>query len=259
MGSLFHIFAAGGLACATERVLLLPVDVVKTRLQAQPGLAFHQVLTSLVHENWGAGFFRGLIPALMTAPMRVVKLFGFRVASQLLENGDSSSSSSSSTPSRMERTLKLAVAGFSAAAVEIILSLPFEVLRVRLQAADANVQMLFLPLSRSLVRLFLSFFSFALIFSFVMVVYLFCQLSTWSCLKDICMKEGASSLLRGRLIFPLSFSFSILYSHHSLLLLPPPFPVLPTSFFHFPSPSPLFLLDFLFSYSSHYFSLFHRY
>ncbi|KAL6053919.1 Mitochondrial carrier [Balamuthia mandrillaris] len=159
MAALFHIFAAGGLACATERVLLLPVDVVKTRLQAQPGIAFHQVLTSLAHENWGAGFFRGLIPVLMTAPMRVVKLFAFRVARQLLENGDSSSSSSS-TPSRMEQTLKLVVAGLGAAAVEIILSFPFEVLRVRLQAADAN-------------------------------------LSTWSCLKDICVKEGASSLLRG--------------------------------------------------------------
>uniref|UniRef100_A0AAR5P8V7 Mitochondrial 2-oxodicarboxylate carrier n=1 Tax=Dendroctonus ponderosae TaxID=77166 RepID=A0AAR5P8V7_DENPD len=129
---------SGGSAGFIEVCIMHPLDLVKTRLQIQPGKPVSRddpkyysgvfdCLTKMYRHEGITSYWKGIIPPILAeTPKRAVKFFTFEQYKQFFLFG-------SPTPT----PLTFSLAGLGAGITEAILVNPFEVVKVTLQANRA--------------------------------------------------------------------------------------------------------------------------
>jgi len=123
----WHNLLAGGIAGVSEILIMYPLDVVKTRAQLHVG-AGQSMFTALMQmiKTEGLGMYRGIVPPILVeAPKRAVK-FAANSAYQPLF-----------TPAKgpIPRWGSVA-AGVMAGITEAFIVVPFELVKIRLQAKE---------------------------------------------------------------------------------------------------------------------------
>jgi solute carrier family 25 2-oxodicarboxylate transporter 21 len=123
----WHNLVAGGVAGVSEILVMYPLDVVKTRAQLHVGSG-SSMFSTLVHmvKNEGFGMYRGLLaPILVEAPKRSVKFAANSAYQPFFASKDG----------RMSRAGSVA-AGVCAGITEAFVVVPFELVKIRLQAKE---------------------------------------------------------------------------------------------------------------------------
>jgi solute carrier family 25 2-oxodicarboxylate transporter 21 len=123
----WHNLVAGGIAGVTEILIMYPLDVVKTRAQLHVG-AGSSMLSTLVHmvKTEGLGMYRGIVPPILVeAPKRAVKFAANSAYQPLFTSKDG----------KLSRTGSVA-AGVCAGITEAFVVVPFELVKIRLQAKE---------------------------------------------------------------------------------------------------------------------------
>jgi solute carrier family 25 2-oxodicarboxylate transporter 21 len=120
-------FVAGGTAGLTECLIMYPTDVLKTRAQLSTTRLTMVECTRQIIKNEGVGtFYRGIsAPLLAEAPKRAIKFATNAQYKNLLRGKDGHLSNTGA-----------ACAGGMAGATEALLNCPFEVVKIRMQAAE---------------------------------------------------------------------------------------------------------------------------
>jgi len=123
----WHNLVAGGIAGVTEILVMYPLDVVKTRAQLHVG-AGSSMLSTLVHmaKTEGLGMYRGIVPPILVeAPKRAVKFAANSAYQPLFTSKDGKLSRAGSV-----------AAGVCAGITEAFVVVPFELVKIRLQAKE---------------------------------------------------------------------------------------------------------------------------
>jgi len=123
----WHNLVAGGVAGVTEILVMYPLDVVKTRAQLHVG-ASTSMFTQLVQmaKNEGLGMYRGILPPILVeAPKRAVKFAANSAYQPLFASKDGKISRAGSV-----------AAGVCAGITEAFVVVPFELVKIRLQAKE---------------------------------------------------------------------------------------------------------------------------
>lgn len=125
-----HKFIAGGIAGVTEILVMYPLDVVKTRAQlnASPGqsIPIWSTMVEIVKRDGFTRLYRGIVPpVVMEAPKRAVKFAANSTYSKWLAD-----------ESGKLTQKKAVVAGMSAGITEAFVVVPFELVKIRLQAKE---------------------------------------------------------------------------------------------------------------------------
>jgi len=118
---------AGGTAGVTEILILYPLDVVKTRAQLHVGSGT-SMFTALVQmvKTEGFGLYRGIVPPILVeAPKRAVKFAANSSYQPWFTRPDGTISRSGSI-----------AAGVLAGCTEAFVVVPFELVKIRLQAKE---------------------------------------------------------------------------------------------------------------------------
>jgi len=117
-----HRFIAGGIAGTSEILIMYPLDVIKTRAQLKVGQGesmftiFGQML-----KNDGIKMYRGIVPPiLIEAPKRAIKFSANATYKQYVPNNQ----------------LGAIEAGVGAGITEAFVVVPFELVKIRLQAKE---------------------------------------------------------------------------------------------------------------------------
>lgn len=125
-----HRLIAGGIAGTTEILVMYPLDVVKTRAQlnATPGqsIPIWSTMVNIVKQEGMSKLYRGILPPIvMEAPKRAVKFAANSTYSGWMmdENGKLSQSNA-------------ILCGMAAGVTEAFVVVPFELLKIRLQAKE---------------------------------------------------------------------------------------------------------------------------
>jgi len=124
----WHNLVAGGSAGVTEILLLYPLDVVKTRAQLHigAGTSMFAALVQMV-KNEGFGLYRGIVPPILVeAPKRAVKFAANSAYQPWFTKPDG----------RIPRWGSVA-AGVCAGCTEAFIVVPFELVKIRLQATES--------------------------------------------------------------------------------------------------------------------------
>jgi len=122
-----HNLIAGGIAGISEILVMYPLDVVKTRAQLHVGSGT-SMFSALAHmvKNEGFGMYRGILPPILVeAPKRAVK-FASNAAYQPLFTQPNGT---------IPRWGSIA-AGVLAGCTEAFFVVPFELVKIRLQAKE---------------------------------------------------------------------------------------------------------------------------
>lgn len=133
---------AGSVAGFTEHIGMFPFDTIKTRMQSE-GLSFRAVVTQMLyHERW-AHLYRGCAPVLCSAVPAHGAYFSIYEAMKRklrgrnsLDDGSTTaagSSSSSSSSHHHDRTHHIILAAASATLAHDAVSIPFDVVKQRMQ------------------------------------------------------------------------------------------------------------------------------
>lgn len=122
-----HSLIAGGIAGFTEIILMYPLDVIKTRAQLVTGNQSTKtipLLLSTIREQ-GFGTYRGILaPIMVEAPKRAVKFAANETYKPLFsKNG------------KLDQGGAI-LAGVSAGCTEACIVVPFELVKIRLQAVE---------------------------------------------------------------------------------------------------------------------------
>jgi len=127
-----HRLIAGGIAGTSEILVMYPLDVVKTRAQlnAAPGqsIPIWSTMVNIVKQDGVRRLYRGIAPPiLMEAPKRAVKFAANSTYSSWLTD-----------PVTGKLTQSNAIAcGMGAGVTEAFVVVPFELVKIRLQAKDS--------------------------------------------------------------------------------------------------------------------------
>eukprot|EP00761_Pharyngomonas_kirbyi_P003079 gb/GECH01003083.1/.p1 GENE.gb/GECH01003083.1/~~gb/GECH01003083.1/.p1 ORF type:complete len:305 (+),score=60.99 gb/GECH01003083.1/:1-915(+) len=122
-----HVLA-GGIAGVSEICVMYPLDVVKTRAQLSTDSARQGIIPTLVKtvKEDGLRTYRGILsPIMVEAPKRAVKFAANDFYKKLYQNKDPELTQNKAT-----------LAGISAGLSEAFLVVPFELVKIRLQAKE---------------------------------------------------------------------------------------------------------------------------
>jgi len=123
----WHNLLAGGIAGISEILVMYPLDVVKTRAQLHVG-AGTSMMSSLVTmiKQEGFGLYRGILPPILVeAPKRAVKFAANTSYKPYFTAADGKISLAGSIG-----------AGVAAGCTEALVVVPFELVKIRLQARE---------------------------------------------------------------------------------------------------------------------------
>jgi solute carrier family 25 2-oxodicarboxylate transporter 21 len=124
-----HTLISGGIAGVTEICVMYPLDVAKTRAQlhSQGSVSMVNVISTIVKNEGFAKLYRGILPPiLMEAPKRALKFASNEYYKGLLTNGGQ-------VPLTQGKAI---IAGVSAGCTETFVVVPFELVKIRLQAKE---------------------------------------------------------------------------------------------------------------------------
>ncbi|EGC32894.1 hypothetical protein DICPUDRAFT_98737 [Dictyostelium purpureum] len=126
---LWHNFVSGGIAGVSEILVMYPLDVVKTRQQLKVGQG-ESMMTSLIHmvKHDGIKMYRGIVPPILVeAPKRAIKF-----ASNKFYEKQILSFYGNAKPTQGQAI----GAGVLAGITEAFIVVPFELVKIRLQAKE---------------------------------------------------------------------------------------------------------------------------
>eukprot|EP01060_Flectonema_neradi_P030507 TRINITY_DN4455_c0_g1_i2.p1 TRINITY_DN4455_c0_g1~~TRINITY_DN4455_c0_g1_i2.p1 ORF type:complete len:239 (+),score=32.36 TRINITY_DN4455_c0_g1_i2:62-718(+) len=130
--SLQHTIVAGGLSGLSEHIVMFPLDSVKTRMMSKEIGHLYPTLTSSAkkmfqEEGLWHGFYRGVWPACCSAmPAHAALFSAFEYSSKFASNYTSNQATCT------------AVGGAAASVVHETVSVPFDVVKQRMQACQFN-------------------------------------------------------------------------------------------------------------------------
>eukprot|EP01098_Paradermamoeba_levis_P009907 TRINITY_DN4148_c0_g1_i4.p1 TRINITY_DN4148_c0_g1~~TRINITY_DN4148_c0_g1_i4.p1 ORF type:complete len:255 (-),score=45.94 TRINITY_DN4148_c0_g1_i4:148-912(-) len=127
-------FLAGGIAGVTEICVTYPLDVVKTRFQLKVGenkASIFSTMAEIVKNEGFSRLYRGIVPPiLMEAPKRAVKFAANDFYSGIFSAKDAK------TGKLVQSQASAVAAGVSAGCTEAVVIVPFELIKIRLQAKE---------------------------------------------------------------------------------------------------------------------------
>ncbi|EFA81311.1 mitochondrial substrate carrier family protein [Heterostelium album PN500] len=126
---LWHTFVSGGIAGVSEILVMYPLDVVKTRAQLQVGQGasmFGTLMHMIKHD--GFKMYRGIVPPILVeAPKRAIKFASNKFYEEKILNHYGNA--------RPTQNQAIA-AGVMAGITEAFVVVPFELVKIRLQAKE---------------------------------------------------------------------------------------------------------------------------